>query len=87
MPSRIESLAALSRYNERMRSAIAADQHHDQRRAILVELLRDGFDLTVDEIELEHNVKVAKVRGRIDLLYDRVGGQARLGPGARRPGA
>ena len=69
MPSRTESLAALSRYELRMRSAIAADQHHDQRRAILVELLRDGFDLTVDEIELEHNVKVAKVRGRIDLLY------------------
>ena len=29
----------------------------------------DGFDLTVDEVELERNVKVARTRGRIDLLY------------------
>jgi hypothetical protein len=47
-----------------MRDAIAADQHHDQRRAILVELLRHGFGLTVETIELEHNVRVAKTRGR-----------------------
>jgi hypothetical protein len=69
MPSRVESLAALQRYHQRMEAAIKADQHHDQLRAILVELLRDGFALSVDEIELERNVKLAKVRGRIDLLY------------------
>ena len=69
VPTRLESFTALGDYDERIRAAIAAGQHHDQRRAILVELLRDGFGLTVDEMTLEHNVKVAKVRGRIDLLY------------------
>ena len=69
MATRLESFSALADYDERIRDAITAGQHHDQRRAILIELLRHGFGLAVDEIALEHNVKVAKVRGRIDLLY------------------
>jgi SAM-dependent methyltransferase len=69
MPTRSESLVALASYQDRIERAIAQHQHHDQRRHILVELLRDGFGLTVDELVLEQNVRVAKTRGRVDLLY------------------
>jgi hypothetical protein len=72
-----------------MRQAIERDEHHDQRRAILQELLRDGFGLTVEEITLERNV-----RGSEDARADRfalrlacLGGQARPKPRTRRPGA
>jgi SAM-dependent methyltransferase len=67
--TRAAGLAALSDYQTRIQVAIAAAEHHDQRRAILQELLRDGFALSVEEITLEHNVRVEKTRGRIDLLY------------------
>jgi len=69
MATRAEARRAVERYIGRMRAAIEAGHHHDQRRAILQDLLRDGFGLTVDEVELEHNVKVEHTRGRIDLLY------------------
>lgn len=69
MPTRADSLEALGAYEDRMRAAIAADRHHDQRREILTELLREGFGLTVETIVLEQNVRVEKTRGRIDLLY------------------
>jgi hypothetical protein len=69
VPTRLDSFAALADYDERIRNAIADGRHHDQRREILIELLRDGFGLSVDVFTLEHNVNVAKVRGRIDLLY------------------
>ncbi|MFP5372163.1 MAG: hypothetical protein ACLGI3_15655, partial [Actinomycetes bacterium] len=69
MPTRTQSLRALTNYLGRIRQAIDARHHHDQRRAILIDLLRDGFGLSVEDIELEHNVTVAKTRGRIDLVY------------------
>jgi hypothetical protein len=69
MPTRAESLIELQEYVVRMRAAVAADQHHDQRRQILTELLLHGFDLTIDTIQLERNVRVERTRGRIDLLY------------------
>ena len=69
MSTRAQALDALRSYVDRMTLAIDTGQHHDQRRAILQDLLRDGFGLTVDELELERNVKVARTRGRIDLLY------------------
>lgn len=69
MATRAQSMDAMRQYVDRMHVAIEGRQHHDQRRAILQDLLRDGFDLTVDEVELERNVKVARTRGRIDLLY------------------
>lgn len=52
-----------------MHDALERQLHHDQRRAYLVELLRTGFQIDVEEIELEHNVRVAQARGRVDLLY------------------
>jgi hypothetical protein len=52
-----------------MQDALARQLHHDQRRAYLMELLRSGFQIEVEEVELEHNVRVAQARGRVDLLY------------------
>jgi Type I restriction-modification system methyltransferase subunit len=69
MTTRTEALGALRSYMTRIQEAVARKSHHDQRRAILQEFLRDGFDLTVDEIELERHVRAAKSRGRVDLLY------------------
>ncbi len=60
---------AFARFRAQMEDAIERQLHHDQRRAYLVELLRDGFGIDVDEVELEHNVRVSQARGRIDLLY------------------
>jgi len=73
----LESFTALADYDERIRSAIDAGQHHDQRRAILIELLRHGFGLTVDKIALEHNVKRQGAGAhRPALRRHRLGGQA-----------
>lgn len=60
---------AFGRYRKRSVEAAAQNLHHDQRRAYLLDLLREGFGIEVEEVELERNVKVAEARGRIDLLY------------------
>jgi N-6 DNA Methylase len=60
---------AFSEYRSRSQVAAADNLHHDQRRAYLVELLRKGFSIEVQEVELESNVRVAETRGRIDLLF------------------
>ena len=70
MATRAQSLDAMRQYVDRMHVAIERRQHHDQRRAALQDLLRDGFDLTVDEIVLEKKtLRSPRTRGRIDLLY------------------
>ncbi|HEX6753490.1 MAG TPA: N-6 DNA methylase [Solirubrobacterales bacterium] len=60
---------AFARYRAMSRVAVQENLHHDKRRAQLQELLRDGFGVEADEVELERNVRFAEVRGRIDLLY------------------
>ncbi len=60
---------AFARYRERSREAVEKNLHHDQRRAHLQELLREGFGIDVTDVELERNVRVAEARGRIDLLF------------------
>jgi N-6 DNA Methylase len=60
---------AFATYRAASRAAVEGNLHHDQRRAQLQELLRDGFGIQADEVELERNVRVATARGRIDLLY------------------
>lgn len=60
---------AFARYRDRSRDAVERGLHHDQRRAHLQELLRDGFGIEVSDVELERNVRVAEARGRIDLLF------------------
>jgi SAM-dependent methyltransferase len=60
---------AFARYRARSRVAVEENLHHDERRGQLQELLRDGFGIEADEVELERNVRFAEARGRIDLLY------------------
>ncbi len=63
------SLAAMETYRRRVEAAVAERLHHDQRRAYLQELLREGFGIDSEDVELERNVRVSEIRGRIDLLY------------------
>ncbi len=60
---------ALADYVPAMKEAHRRDQHHDQRRAILIEFLRRGFRIAVEEIELERGLRGAQVKGYIDALY------------------
>ena len=46
--------------------------HHDQLRSIFIGLLSKAFGVEYDEIELEKGVKIAKVKGYIDALYQDV---------------
>jgi hypothetical protein len=63
---------AMREFRARMAAAVAQNLHHDQRRAYLMELLRDGYGIEAVDVELERNVWVAEARGRIDLLYRRI---------------
>jgi hypothetical protein len=56
-------------YCEQIAGAKAKNVHHDQRRALFMDFLRKGFFVEAQEVELEHKVKVAQVRGFIDALY------------------
>lgn len=60
---------ALESYCEQIRAAVSKGAHHDQRRHLFVNFLREGFGIAVDEIELEHKIKANSVRGRIDAFY------------------
>lgn len=59
----------LQDYCQQALAAIKADKHHDQRRALLMDFLRKAFGIEVTEIDLEHKVKAASARGRIDAFY------------------
>ncbi len=59
---------ALTLYLKSIKDAIRRKSHHDQRRHLFLDFLRRGFDIEAAEFELEHKVKVAEVRGRIDAL-------------------
>jgi hypothetical protein len=59
----------LQDYCEQAKDAIKRNKHHDQRRALFMDFLRKAFDVQVDEVELEHKVKAASARGRIDAFY------------------
>src|SRR5579875_1918081 len=59
----------LNSYCEQMTAAIKDRKHHDFRRALLVDFLRKSFGIEVSEIDLEHKVKAASIRGLIDAFY------------------
>jgi len=59
----------LQDYCEHAKDAIKRNKHHDQRRALFMDFLRKAFDVSVDEVDLEHKVKAASARGRIDAFY------------------
>ncbi len=59
----------LQDYCEHAKDAVNRKKHHDQRRALFMDFLRKAFNIQVDEVELEHKVKAASARGRIDAFY------------------
>lgn len=59
----------LAAYFAQISDAIRRNAHHDQRRALLIEFLRNTFGIEIDEVELELKVKAAEARGRIDAFY------------------
>ncbi|HEV2349229.1 MAG TPA: N-6 DNA methylase [Terriglobia bacterium] len=59
----------LQDYCEQAAGAIKANKHHDQRRALFMDYLRKAFEVQVEEVDLEHKVKAASARGRIDAFY------------------
>ena len=60
---------ALRSYCEQMGDAVRKNKHHDQRRSLLLNFLREGLGLDPVEFELEKKVKAAAVRGRIDAFF------------------
>lgn len=56
-------------YVQQMKDAVTNNKHHDHRRNLLINFLREGMGLDPVEFEFEHKVKVHKVRGRIDALF------------------
>jgi type I restriction-modification system DNA methylase subunit len=59
----------LDNYCEQALAAIKERKHHDQRRALLMDFLQKAFGIEVTEVDLEHKVKAASARGRIDAFY------------------
>ena len=71
--------SAIKPYSEKFAEALAAysgqtcafnqSTHHDQRRSLLLNFLREGFGIEATEVELERKIKAAEVRGRIDAFW------------------
>lgn len=56
-------------YLNRITEAKLAKAHHDQLRSIFIGFLSRAFGIDYEEFELEKGVKVARVRGFIDALF------------------
>ncbi|MCL0092033.1 N-6 DNA methylase, partial [Dehalococcoidales bacterium] len=56
-------------YLDHIEQAKLRKAHHDQLRSIFIGFLTQAFSVRHEEFELEKGVKVAKVRGFIDALY------------------
>jgi hypothetical protein len=61
--------ALLKDYCGQIGEAIQANKHHDTRRHLLLNFLRQVFGIDPGEVELEHKLKAGEFRGRIDALY------------------
>ena len=59
----------LASYCEQINDAIRGNKHHDTRRHLFLNFLRDGFGIDHSEVELESKIKMGALRGRIDALY------------------
>lgn len=59
----------LASYIDQIVEVIRNNRHHDQRRQLFINFLRQGFDVDPVEVELEKKIKVAKVKGRIDAFF------------------
>lgn len=65
----MSGVEAVAEFRQRTATAIDEHRHHDHRRAILIDFLEKGYGISLDEVDLEHNIKTDEARGRIDLLY------------------
>lgn len=60
-------------YLTNIRLAQQQNQHHDHRRALFLDLLRDGFGIKAADIEVEQLIKIdLRGRGWIDALFRNV---------------
>ena len=59
----------LESYCEQIGEAIRDNRHHDTRRHLFLNFLREAFGINPAEVELEHKVKAGALRGRIDALF------------------
>src|SRR5712692_6355487 len=59
----------LNTYLTGMKQAVKRGAHHDERRHLFLLLLHDTFHIEADEVEVEKGIRVAKIRGYIDALY------------------
>jgi hypothetical protein len=59
----------LASYCEQIDEAIRAKRHHDTRRHLFLNFLREAFKIDPVDVELESKITVGELRGRIDALY------------------
>lgn len=69
MPYSDTFVEALANYSEQIYDAERKNKHHDHRRNLFINFLREGFGLDPVEIELEKKIKAHSVRGRIDAFF------------------
>jgi len=77
----------LSEYVEQIKEAITKKQHHDHRRHLFLNFLHLGFDIDPVEVELEKKIKVAQVKGNIDLFFKTTIFEFKTNLAAERPAA
>ena len=61
--------AQLADYCRQIDEVVKQGGHHDQRRHLLLDFLRDAFRLEPKEVTLERKIRLDEVRGRIDALW------------------
>ncbi len=64
----------LASYVRQIKDAIKQDKHHDHRRSLFVNFLREAFGVDTADVKIEEKVVAAgvRVRGYIDALYKHV---------------
>lgn len=70
MPAPAAFASALPAYLERARQAAADNTHHDYRRGLFLDFLRDVFGVKVGEVEIEKFLKIDRRQyGWVDALF------------------
>jgi hypothetical protein len=59
----------LASYCEQINEAIRGNKHHDTRRHLFLNFLREAFKIDPVDVELESKITAGELRGRIDALY------------------
>lgn len=70
MPAPAAFASALPAYLERARQAAADNTHHDYRRGLFLDFLRDVFGVNIGEVEIEKFLKIDRRQyGWVDALF------------------